>query len=126
MDLATKLMILFAALLVVFTAVLAFVTIWNVKVTKKLLKLSEEAFKQSRIAFLVSVVDGLTEYVNQSITKIGMDAIVSHCTGKLVAIGKIDKKVSEEIWQAMRDWGSDTKYKEFADKYEELYRKKLS
>ena len=95
------------------------------RVTKKLLEQSQAASKQSRIAFLISVVDGLTEYVNQSTSKIGMEAIVSHCIGKLVAIGKIDKKISEELWQVMKDWGSNTKYEEFANKYEESFKKKL-
>jgi len=122
----TWIIAVFTVLVAYFTGRLAEVTKEYTEVTKKLLEQSEMASKQSRIAFLISVVDGLTEYVNQSTSKIGMEAIVSHCVGKLVAIGKIDKKIAEELWQVMKDWGSNTKYEEFANKYEESFRKKLS
>jgi len=129
---STTWMAIFTGVVGVSTVLVALFTyhLWKVtqdyaRVTKKLLEQSQAASKQSRIAFLISVVDGLTEYVNQSTSKIGMEAIVSHCIGKLVAIGKIDKKISEELWQVMKDWGSNTKYEEFANKYEESFKKKL-
>jgi len=129
---STTWMAIFTGIVGVSTTLVALFTyrLWKVtqdyaRVTKKPLEQSEAASKQSRIAFLISVVDGLTEYVNQWTGKIGMEAIVSHCIGKLVAIGKIDKKISEELWQVMKDWGSNTKYEEFANKYEESFRKKL-
>lgn len=92
-------------------------------VTKKLLEQSKEAFKQSRIAFLTDIFKDLVAYVKEQekLNKPSIDYIFK----MLVAFGKIDKEIAEEVWELMKTWAEGRTLGESMKKYDDSFRKEL-
>lgn len=59
-------------------------------------------------------------YVNQNTDKLGIDTVVSCTVAKLMAIHKVNKELSDVLWEALIAWGSEAKHKEFADRLEQF------
>lgn len=94
------------------------------EITRKLLKQSEEAFKQSRTAFLANIFGDLTAYVKEQ-RKLNKPS-GPYIFRMLVAFGKIDKKIAEEVWELMKTWtGENTKLWEYLETYDESFRTNL-
>ena len=99
-----------------FTVVLAIAMIWNIRVTQGLLRRAETTS-------VIEIIDRMTDYVNQNTTNLGIDTVTSNLFGRLAAIQKVDKKLSGVLWKALIAWGSETKYEEFKNRYEQTYGK---
>lgn len=92
-----------------FTIVLAVATTWNIWITQGLLRRSETSFA-------IDTIDRMMNYMDQNTDKLGIDAVVSYTVAKLMTIHKVNKELSDVLWEALIAWGSETKYKEFADR----------
>ena len=92
-----------------FTFILAIATIWNIRITQGLLRRSETSFA-------IDTIDRMMNYVNQNTTKLGIDTVVNYTIARLMAIHKVNKELSDVLWEALIAWGSEAKYKEFADR----------
>lgn len=108
----------FGGVIGAFTFVLAVATIWNAKITRDLLK-------QSNTAFVINMIERMTDYINRNTTELGRETVISHTIGELAAIRKVNKELSDVVWEALGAWSSNTKYKEFIDRYEQLHGKEL-
>lgn len=94
------------------------------EITKKLLKQSEEAFKQSRTAFLANIFRDLAASVKEQEQLKKASGV--YIFKMLVAFGKIDKGIAEEVWELMKTWaGENTTLWEYMNTYDDSFRKSL-
>ena len=96
-----------------FTFILAVATIWNIRITQGLLRRSETSFA-------IDTIERMINYAEQNTNKLGIDSVVSYTAAKLMAIHKVDKELSDVLWEVLTAWGSEAKYKEFADRFEQF------
>jgi len=114
----------FTYLVAVFTFLLWQATKKYAETTEGLLKQSEEAVRQSKIVFRFDLVGKFLEYIDQlRRIKAGPDSIATSCRRRLLALGRVNKPLAEELWEDLENVGDD--FRKAMEKYDGSFREEL-